>query len=364
MITDLSRRPGSLPLPEEVNVLRLCTRLSLSLLVLAVIAITPVVQAIPHLDDPLPPKPDATLSPLPQSSDDSDALLARLGPEGFSEALPDGEGLLAWVAADLLGNGVDEVAVRTCLGPCEEPGNWSQGYLRVLTPKCLGYTLVAELPVDVTYNFLPGFDVAQILPEGRLGILEQSACGAHSYCLQMYAWDGNEFRIWEFGGSAGGVTVQPDGVVATGNRDYFTDPISNGFTMVYEWVDDDYRLRAVEFEGAPYEGAAGQVRAYFNTVNMCIYDADFHAAYNYLTDAAQKSLPYDRFVAPFENLRRLHVDDVMETEGTEAEAIVQGSISMTWEMNGEETTEVPDVSVRLRKEDGAWRIDQVDAHGR
>ena len=337
--------------------------LVLFLSLLMVFASVPAGYTAPLLTDTPSPEPNVTPTPLPLSSNDKDALLEKLGPEGFAEALPEGEDLLAWVAADLLGNGVDEVAVRTCSGSCEEPGNWSQGYFRVLTPQCLGYTLIADLPVDFTYNFFPGFDVMQILSDGRLGIVEQSACGAHSFCLQVYAWDGSEFRIWEFGGSAGGVAVQPDGTVATGNRDYFTDPISNGFTMVYHWIDDDYKLREVEFEGTPYEGPAGQVRAYFNTINLCIYDGDFHAAYNYLGRTTQETTQtYDDFAAPFANTRRIQVDDLTQTIKNAVEATVQGTITVTKDVEGEEQDEIIAISTHLLRENGIWKLEQIETH--
>jgi len=336
--------------------------LILFLFLLTVFASVPAGYTAPPLNDTPSPEPNVTPTPLPLSSNDKALLREQLGDEGFAEALPDGEDLLAWVAVDLLGDGVDEVAVRTCSGSCEEPEGWSQGHFRVLTPRCLGYTLIADLPVESSYNFFPEFDVMQLLPDGHLGIVEQSDCGVHSFCAQVYAWDGSEFRMWEFSGSAGGVVVNPDGTVATGNRDYLTDPISNIFTAVYHWIDDDYKLREVEFEGTPYEGPAGQVRAYFNTISLCIYEGDFHAAYNYLSRTAQEAQTYEDFAAPLAYMRRIQVDDLTETIKSAVEATAQGTVTMTMDVKGEEQDEASDIAAHLLRENGVWKLEQIETH--
>ena len=69
----------------------------------------------PPLTDTPSPEPNVTPTSLPLSSDDKDALLEKLGPEGFAEALPEGEDLLAWVAADLLAQAEHDVLATAIL---------------------------------------------------------------------------------------------------------------------------------------------------------------------------------------------------------------------------------------------------------
>ena len=338
------------------------TRLILFLFLLTFFANVPAGYTASPLNDTPSPEPDVTPTPLPQSSNDEDVLLEELGDEGFAEALPEDEDLLAWVAVDLLGDGVEEVAIRTCSGSCEDPEGWSQGHFRVLAPRPLGFTVAADLPVEASYNFFPDFDVVQLLPDGHLGIVEQSDCGVHSFCSQVYAWDGSEFRVWEFSGSAGGVMVEPDGTVATGDRDYFTDPISNIFTAVYFWIDDGYKLREVEFEGTPYEGPAGQVRAYFNTINLCIHDGDCHAAYNHLSSTAQEAQTYEDFATSLASVRSIQIDDLTDTIKSAVEATAQGTVTMTRDVKGDGQDETSDIAVHLLRENGIWKLTQMETH--
>ena len=282
-----------------------------------------------------------------------------LGNDTYAMAVPPGEDLLNWAAADLDGDGEDEVAVRTCPGSCDELGPDSVGRFRVLDAAEGLYTLSADLEMYFGFTFEPSFEVTQVRPDGGLGIVEQSPCGAHSWCLNLYTWDGMAYRAFSFSGSAMGVEVYPDGTVAVGNRDYFTDPISNGWTGVYRWDGRDYVLETVIFEGPEYEGAPGTVRAYYNAINVCVYEETFHPAYAYLSQDFQAAQPYDEFEAGFANTQRVDVEELTLVKQSAGDATVQVTITATDEVDGVEQETRYEITWQLTKEDDTWKLDQA-----
>ena len=299
-------------------------------------------------------------TPAPAAGDE---LRQRVGEAALAAAIPPDEDLLAWFAVDLNANGEEEVAVRTCPGDCEAEGAWSQGHLRVLEPAPAGYDLVADLEVDFTFTFQPGFDVVQVRPDGGLGILEESYCGAHSLCLLLYTWDGQDYRMFGFSGSAMGVEVYPDGTVATGDRDYFTDPLSNGYTSIYRWDGNDYVLEAVEFEGPDYQGPEGTVRAYYNAIQIGIHrGGHFRPAYAYLSQEFRQSHPYGDFAAGFASTVRVRVEELMLMEENAGSAQMETVVTATDEVEGDEQETTYSIIWHVVKEEDQWKLDraQVD----
>jgi hypothetical protein len=350
---------------------RLYARLSVLALVLVAVACstTPTLGPSPTslpTDIPVPtPTWTATVPPTatPLPSPEIYALDQVLGEQGYTLAVPPGEDLLAWTVADLDGDGDNEVAVRTCLDSCEE-GTGSQGHLRVLEESDGSYTLSADLAIDFTFNFQPDFDVMEVLPGGRLGIVEQAPCGAHSLCLLLYIWDGAAYRSFEFSGSAVGVEVYPDGTVITGDRDYSTNPLSNNLTSVYRWDGNDYVLETVAFEGPDYEGASGAVLAYYNAISVCLYKGTFHPAYAYLSQGFQATQPYPDFAAGFAHTVRVAVEDLTLLEESMENATVEITITASDEIDGVEQDTSYEITWCLVREDSAWKLDQAQVRVR
>jgi hypothetical protein len=303
------------------------------------------------------PSPTARPSPTPPPTATSAPRPLQAPPPG---AVPPGEDPLHWVAADLDGDGVDELAVRTCDGLCNDWASGGRGHLRILEPSQEGYALQAELDVSPGFTFQPSVEVMQVRPNGGLAIVEQAPCGAHSTCLALYTWDGTAYRVLSFASSAMGIVVNGDGTVLVGQRDAFTDPLVNSWTEVYRWDGSGYVLKEVTFEGQPYQGPAGAVRAYYHAVNVCLSGGDVRAAYAYLSRDFQARHPFDDFQAGFANTVRVDVVDLVLVEESADRAAVEVAI-VAVDQAGEGTEETTyDLTWQVIREEGAWRLDQAE----
>jgi len=284
-------------------------------------------------------------------------LRELLGKDGYALAVPAGEDLLGWARADLDGDGSSEVALRTCPGPCDEPDPEALGSFRLFKRTGKGWELEAELRTFFIPAFKNTLRKAVVGPDGEEGVLEEAFCGAHSHCLNLYRWGGGRYGAFEFGGSAGGVAVERDGTVAVGNRDYFTDPVANGWTGVYRWNGLDYEQESVSFGGPSYRGPSGAVRAYYNSIHIGVYARSFRPAYRFLSRKGQASTPYERFKNRFRSVARVAVDRLTVSSENGRKAVVEASVRFAREeVQGKEKEEHENVLWELLRKNGQWKL--------
>ena len=311
--------------------------------------------SISSISQTVAPSETARTSPTPPSTAISTPDPSQPLPPG---AVPPGEVLLHRLVADLDGDGEDELVVRT-VGGDEEFATEAVGHVRILEPSGATYALGAELDVPSRRTFQPSFEVAQVRPDGSLGIVEQAPCGAHSVCMTLYTWDGTGYRAFAFASSAMGVAVNADGTILVGQRDAFTDPLTNTWTEVYRWDGGEYGLEEVTFEGQPYQGPAGAVRAYYNTINVCLSHGDLHAAYAYLSQGRRARHPYDDFWVGFADAVQVEVVGLSLVEETVDRATVEVSLVIV-DRVGEQTEETArSITWRVIREEGRWKLDQA-----
>ena len=317
-------------------------------------------------------------SAMPELSSEGE-LRQLLGEEGYPLAVPPGEEMFHWRTADLDGAGEDELAVHTCI--CDEAAYPGGGYLRILKaggdgwerdlsdPIIEGFELVAEIPVDSSCCvFQSNFRVTQVRADGGLGLVEQSFCGAHATCLSLYTWDGTAYRAFYFSSSAMSITVNPDGTVVVGQRDYLRiNDYDTGWTGVYRWDGSDYVLESVTFTGPTYVDEetgeprpTGAIYAYYNAIRICLHEGDFYAAYAYLSEDFQARQPYDDFAAGFANTVDVDVEEVTLIEERADEASVEAVVIAADEIDGDQRETRYTITWQLTKEGGAWALDQAD----
>jgi len=199
----------------------------------------------------------------------------------------------------------------------------------------------------------------EVLPAAGMGIVEQAYCGAHSLCLLLYVWDGTTYRLFEFSSSSMGVMVYQDGTVIAGDRDSYTDPLSNDIASVYRWDGSNYVPKTVIFEGPRYEGASGTVLAYYNAINVCWYRDISHPAYAYLSQRFQAIHPYPDFAHSFVHAVHMAVEGLTLVEESAENAVVIVIITATNRADSTEQYTYYKITWDLVKEDDNWKLDQA-----
>jgi hypothetical protein len=115
----------------------------------------------------------------------------------------------------------------------------------------------------------------------------------------------------------------------------------------------------VVFEGPDYEGPLGTVRAYYNAINICVYETSFKAPYDYLGKAFQAAQPYNEFAAGFADTTGVTIEEMTLLEEEPEYAVATVIITAMDLVDGMEEETRYDITWALTQEDGTWKLDQA-----